>query len=104
MKSKTGLECSVCGDCDYVIDVTMPHGGIGLWDFPTVSSVQQSSCSAAQGYLTRPVHKAWLQQQFSLMLSKPSNSSTVQYKGTETDRNVMRHETFILGSVKGKET
>jgi hypothetical protein len=61
MNTKTGEEFVVCGGWDYVIDVTMPHEGFGLWDFPTFNTVQHPSCSAARGFLTRPIHKAWLQ-------------------------------------------
>jgi hypothetical protein len=38
---------------------------------------------------------------YLLMASKPRNNSS-EYRGTETERNKMRHETFILEMVKGK--
>ena len=77
---------------------SMPHEVSGLSVFPTFRKVLHPPYSAAYGLLTRPLYN----NNFHLWCQNHGTAAR-GYKGTETYRIEMRHQTFILESVKGKK-
>jgi hypothetical protein len=62
--------------CSAGVKSRIPTTEFGLWDLPTFSTVQHLSCLNVQGILARSIHKAWLQQHFSLQVPEPLNTAT----------------------------